>query len=41
MRNRSQPLNETTATAGELAYRADGMTCNHCRVAAIYEAVAA
>jgi copper chaperone len=34
----SQPFDDTTATAAELVFRADGMTCDHCRVAVTEEA---
>jgi copper chaperone len=37
MLHRSQPLNDTTPAAAELVYRADGMTCDHCRVAVTEE----
>ena len=37
MLHHSQPFNHTTATAAELVYRADGMTCDHCRVAVTEE----
>jgi copper chaperone CopZ len=33
MLHRSQPPDDIAATAAELVYRADGMTCDHCRVA--------
>jgi copper chaperone len=37
MLHRSQPLDNTTDAASELVYRADGMTCDHCRVAVTEE----
>ena len=37
MLHRSQPLSDTTTTAAELVYRADGMTCAHCKVAVTEE----
>ena len=33
----SRALYDTTATAAELLYRADGMTCDHCKVAVTEE----
>ena len=37
MLDRSQPFSDTTVTAAELVYRADGMSCDHCRVAVTEE----
>jgi copper chaperone len=37
MLHRSHPVQDTTATAAELVYRADGMTCDHCKLAVTEE----